>query len=107
MRPRRGACARCNLFAETIAAVEGAVATGLKGHPAGLAALGANSVEHGTLTAAVAGVALTSNAAGLAPLGLVGKALLCEKLLLAGSKGELLAAILANHGLVLKHVIPL
>lgn len=107
MRPRRGACAKYNLFAETIAAIEGAVATGLKGHPAGLAALGANGVEHGALTAAVAGIALTSYAAGLATLGLVGKAFLREKLLLAGSKGELLAAILANDGLVLKHVIPL
>ena len=106
MRPRRDAQERDDLSAETIAAVDGAVAGGLERHTAGLATLGAHGVKHFAGAAAITGAALLGVAAGLAALGLIGKALLGEKLLLAGSEGELVPAILADDGLVLKHVIP-
>jgi len=93
------------LSTETIAAINGAVATRLEGNLTRLSALRAYGIEHGTRTAAITGVALAGATAALATLGLVIKAFFCEKLLLAGSKGELLAAILADDGFVLKHVI--
>lgn len=109
MRPRRGAHERENLSTETIAAVDGTVTARLKRNLAGLPAFRTDGIEHSTGAAAtaVAGVALTGIAAGLTTLGLIGKALLCEELLLTGSKGELLTAILAGDSFVLKHVIPL
>ena len=107
MRPRRGAYERANLSAETIAAIDRTITARLKWNRAGVPALRTNGIEHSTLTTVVSGVAFTGIAAGLTALRFIGKAFLREKLLLAGSKGELLAAILAGDGLVLKHVIPL
>ena len=107
MRPRRDAFKKICLFTKTVAAIDGAVSLGLKRYAATLAALGTHGVKHRTLATSAASVALTGIAAGLTTLGLVGKAFLCEKLLLTGSKGEFLAAILADDSFVLKHVIPL
>ncbi len=107
MRPKRGAYGRNRLFTKTIAAIDGAVSSGLEGYAATLAALGTHGVKHRTLTAAAARVTLAGIAAGFTTLGFIGKAFFCEKFLLAGSKGEFLAAILADDGFVLKHEIPL
>ena len=93
--------------AETIAAVDRAVIAGLEGHLAGDAAGGTNGIIHlagGTaVPAAGTAAALAGITAGLAALGLVLEAALCEKFLLTGGKGELLATIFANDHLVLEH----
>jgi hypothetical protein len=108
MRPRRGASARLNLSAETIAAVDGAISTRFKGNFAGLPALGAGGIEHLTGAAiSTTCISLTRIAAGFATLRFIGKAFLREKLLLSGRKDKLLAAILTDDGFVLKHVVPL
>lgn len=96
------------LLTETIAAVNGAVTAGLERNLAGLSALGANGIEHLTAAAATVStthITLAGVTAALATLRLVGKALLCKKLLLAGSESKLLAAILASDLLVLEHVV--
>ena len=79
---------------------------GLEGNLAGVAALGAGCVIHLTC-AALSALGLTVCTASLTSLRLVGETLLCVKFLLAGSKGELLSAILADQNLVVVHEIPL
>ena len=77
----------------------------LEGNLTRSTALGANGVIHLT-RAAFAAVGLAVCKASLASLGLVGEALFCEKLLLAGSKGEFLSAILADQYFVAVHCLP-
>lgn len=97
----------CYLLTETIAAVDGAITAGLERNLARLAALGANGIEHLTAAAAISAtnIALASITAALATLRLIGKALLCKKLLFAGSESELLAAIFTSDLFVLEHVV--
>ena len=92
------------LASEAVAAIDRAVIARLEGNLAGLAAVGADSVEH---LARRAGDAFAGIAAGFAALGLVGEALLGVKLLLTGGENEFLSAILADQGLVSVHEIPL
>ena len=82
------------LSSEAVAAVDGAIVAGLKGDLAGLAALGADSVEHGA--GGGAGLTLAGIAAALAALGFVGEAFFSIELLLTGGEHELLAALFAN-----------
>ena len=91
------------LASEAVAAIDRAVIARLEGNLAGLAAVGADSVEH---LARRAGDAFAGIAAGFAALGLVGEALLGVKLLLTGGENEFLSAILADQGLVSVHEIP-
>ena len=103
-----GAQARlCSAVAEAVAAVDRAIVAGLKGHLAGLAALGAHSVIHLAGSTVGTGDAFAGIAAGFAALGLIGEALLGVKLLLTGGENEFLSAILADQGLVSVHEIPL
>ena len=69
---------------------------------AGVAALGANGVEHLTC-AALSTLGLTVCTASLTSLRLVGETLLCVKFLLAGTENEFLAAIPANQCSVFVH----
>ena len=90
---------------EALAAIHGAVIVRLEGNLARLAAVGAHSVKH--LAAATLPTAcLAGRTAVTASLGLVLKALLGVKLLLAGSKHEFPSAVLADQSLVSVHVIP-
>ena len=74
---------------------------------AGVAALGANRLEHLTgCTRSITARILAVGTAVLASLGLVGEALLCVKFLLAGSKGEFLSAIFADQYFVAVHRLP-
>ena len=93
---------------EAIAAKNRTIVPGLEGYLAGLAALGADGVKHLTISAAVAAAAaLAGLSAVFAALRFVGESLFGVELLLAGSKGELLSAVLADDGFVAVHEIPL
>lgn len=95
---------------EAVAAIHRAVTARLKRNLAGLATPGAYCVEHlagTTVAAARVGVTLACDTAGLAALRFVCEAFLSIKLLLTSSKSEFLSAILADHGLVVVHEIPL
>ena len=87
-------------LSEALAAVDRTVLARLEGNLAGLAAAGADSVEHLALTT---GRILAGIAAGLAALGLVLETTAGVELLLAGGPNELLAAILAYQSLVFEH----
>ena len=78
----------------------------LKGQLAGLAALRANSVIH-LAGSSVTAISLAGITAGLAALGLIGEALFCIELLLAGSENEFLSAFFTGQCLVSVHEIPL
>ena len=92
------------LFSKAVAAINRAVVAGLEGNLAGLTAFCAYCIKHLTSAAVAArAVALTSVPAGLAALRLIGEALFCKKLLLAGGESEFLSAILADDGFVLEH----
>ena len=93
------------LSTEAVAAVNGTVVAGFKGNLTGVATLCTNGTVHLTGTAAIATrvVAFPCSTAGFATLGLIRKALLCKKLLLAGGEGELLSAIFADDSFVVKH----
>lgn len=97
------------LSSETVAAIYRAVIAGLKRNLAGLSAICTNCIVHLTRTAVAARITviLAFVAAGLTALGLVCEAFFSIKLLLAGGKSEFLSAILADEGLVIKHVKPL
>ena len=79
----------------------------LKGQLAGLAALRANSVIHLAGSIALTAICLAGVTAGLAALGLIGEALFCIELLLAGSENEFLSAFFTGQCLVSVHEIPL
>jgi hypothetical protein len=94
---------------EAIAALNRSVSGWLEWNLTGLTTVCANCVEHlarCSVAGTAAGVTLTSNPAGFATLRFIRKALFGVKLLLAGSKGEFLAAIFAGNGLVVVHLIP-
>ena len=91
------------LLSEAIAAVNGTIAARFEGNLAGSAATGADRIEH-LAGFAAAGSLLTGRAARLAALRFVRKALLGVEFLLAGSEGEVLAAVFANQGFVAEHV---
>jgi hypothetical protein len=93
------------LSSETVAAINRAIGAGLERNLAGLSAGGADCVVH--LAASAACILLACSSAGLAALRLVSEAFLRVKLLLAGSKGEFLAAILADDDFVVVHLLPL
>lgn len=95
------------LLAEAIAAVDGAIPTGLKGNGTGVAALSTNSLKHGALATGTGCDTLAGVTAGLTALGLIVEALLSVELLLSCGEGELLTAVFANDCLVLEHGIPL
>ena len=80
----------------------------LEGNLAGVAALGADRFEHlaGCAGSGVTASVLAVGSACLASLRLVGEALFCVKLLLAGSKGEFLSAIFADQYFVAVHRLP-
>ena len=88
---------------EAIAAVHGAISTGLEGHLGGAAAAIADHFVHltGAIVAAV-GVAASSAASGAAA-GLILEALLGEESLLGSGEHEVLAAVTALQRLVLIH----
>ena len=88
---------------EALAAVDGTVVLGNKGHARRAAALGANGLVHLTRAIAGATAGLAGIAAFLAAQRLVLEALFRIELLLAGSKHKFLAAILANQRLVFVH----
>ena len=92
--------------AEALAAVYRTILAGLERNLAGVAALGANCVEHLT-GITLATVSLKLSAALAASLGLMLKALLCVKLLRAGGEYEFLIAVFADQCLVCVHSIPL
>jgi hypothetical protein len=85
---------------ETIAAIYRFVTAGLKGNRGRLAASVADRGVHlpvrTALIAAAAGLFLPGGPAGGATTGLIGESFLGEELLLAGSKGEVVPAILAG-----------
>ena len=92
------------LSSEAVAAINRAIITGFERNLAGIAALCANCTVHLTGAAiATRVVAFACIATGLATLGFIRKALLCKKLLLAGGESELLSAIFADDGFVVKH----
>jgi len=91
------------LLSEAIAAVDGTIAARFEGNLAGTAATGADCVEH-LAGFAAAGILLTGGAARLATLRLVGETLLGVEFLLAGSEGEVLAAVFADQSFVAEHV---
>ena len=108
MRPRTGAFfRRSSSIAETVAAINRTILTGLEGNFAGLSALSAHGVVHLAFATTAALAALAGHAAGFAALGLILKAALRVKLLLTGGENEFLSAILADQCLVLIHEIPL
>ena len=82
--------------AEAFAAVDGTVVAGLKGNLAGLAAFGADSVEHLAGSSCVAGL-LACIPAITAALRLVLKALFSIELLFPGSEHEFFPTVLANE----------
>ena len=88
------ACKLSSSVCKAVAAVDGAVAAGLEGNLALLAALGANCIIHGAL--GTGSLALTGSTAGSAALRLVLEAALSVELLLTGGENELVAAIFAN-----------
>ena len=81
------------LCCEASAAVNGSVALRLKGNLCYAAAASAGCLKESSGASAVV---LLSVTARLASLGLVGEALLCVELLLAGSEYEVSAAVLAS-----------
>src|SRR6185295_5130997 len=106
------------LLSETIAAIDGTVAARLEGHARGLAARGADRVEHllaaahAAATAATATAATTAAAGGLlggparsAPLRLVREPELCEPLLFAGRERERRTTIHTRQLLVAVHAL--
>jgi len=96
------------LSSEAVATINGTVVARFKRDLAGVAALCTNCSVHLTGVAIAAGVvAFACIATGFAALGFIGKALFCKKLLLAGGESELLSAIFADDGFVVKHLIPL
>jgi len=98
----------CLSFAEAIAAIYGAVITGLERNLAGLSTLCADSIVHLTITAVTTtGSTLAGIAAGFATLRLIGKASLRVKFLLSGSENKFLSTVFADERFVLIHVIPL
>ena len=90
---------------KALAAVNGTILTGLERNLTFLAAGCANCVIHLALASVAAGC-LAGVAAGLATKRLVGETLFSIELLLSGSEGELLSAILADQNLVVVHEIP-
>ena len=90
--------------AETIAAIDGAIAARLKGNLAGLAAGCADGVKHLT---ALSTSLLTSLTAGSAALRLILEALFGVKFLFAGRENEFLTAVFADECFVVVHEIPL
>lgn len=96
------------LFPETITAINCTVIARLKGNFALTSAGRADGIEHLAVICIVStGIALASVTTGLAALGLIVKAFFRKEFLIFGSKGELLAAILARDCFVFKHEIPL
>lgn len=96
-----------DLFSEAVAAVNGAVGSGLEGNLASLSARRADSVEHRTCRARRAGLAFFGVTAVFAALRFVGESFFGVKFLLAGSEGEIVTAIAANQSFVFVHTIPL
>ncbi len=95
------------LLVEAVAAVHGAIATGLEGDLGLLAALSTDRRKHlPWATAETTAAAATIRPAGLpargATSGLVRVALLLEEVLLARGERESLSTVLAGEGLVLK-----
>src|SRR6185436_2655450 len=103
------------LLSETIAAIHGAIAARLERHARGLAARGADRVEHllpsahpaattATTTASAAG-GLLGGAARRAPLGFVREAELGKPLLLAGGERKRRPTIHTRQLLVAVHAL--
>lgn len=92
----------CSLFAEAIATVNRAVATGLERNRGVLAAFCADRVMHLTLALVVAAIALVAPrlTARVASLGLVCKTLHRMERLILRAEGERLSTILTRKGLV-------
>ena len=88
---------------EAFAAVDGTILTGLEGNLGGLAALGANSVEHLAGRAGSGTGSLAGHAAVTAAGGLILEALLGVERLFTGRENELIAAVFAYQRLVFVH----
>ena len=86
---------------KALAAIHGAVLTGLERHFRLFAAVSANSGVHLSFRSRCV---LASIAASLAALGLVHKAFLSIELLLTGGEHKFCAAFLADQSLVFVHV---
>jgi hypothetical protein len=82
---------------EAVAAIDRPVSPGLERHLRGFTATGAYRVKHfaGRAPAAVTTFALAGDAAALAADGLVRKAFLGKKFLLAGGKNKIFTAVSA------------
>jgi hypothetical protein len=89
--------------AETIAAINRAIITGLERNLAGSAAFRANGIIHLALAAVAAGVPFAGIPAGLAPLRFVGEPSLSIKFLFLRGENEFLATVYANECFVLIH----
>ena len=93
----------CLLLAETIAAIDRAVATGLERNRGILAAFCADHGMHLTLALAVATIALAASCltAGITALWLVGETLCIVERLIVCAEGKRLTTVLAGKCLVL------